>query len=248
MMEEGLKVPVKPGVLVGGPNPLEEKTKRPLGRGRRFLHAIGAPLLLVLLRMAWASYRFDVKGDDELRELVAAGKPFILLFWHGEIFPGAWMLERLSRMGARITYVISPSRDGEFALKMVQRVGGHAVRGSATRSGVKALKGLYRAITREKASPVILPDGPRGPRRVCKEGVLLLSQLTGVPVVPMAITARPAIRLKTWDRMLLPVPFSRVRFRVGPSFVVPREEPVEILRNRLPRLDQELVELEKAGD
>jgi len=244
MPGETEKPPQKPGVLVAGPRPEAQRSRRPLTRKMRILHSIAAPLSLSILRFAWASYRFRIFSDEEIRKMAAESRPFILLFWHGEIFTGAWMLRRLARLGARITYVISPSKDGEFALKLVKRVGGHAVRGSATRSGVKALRGLYRAITRENGSPVMLPDGPRGPRRKCKEGVLLLSQLTQTPVIPMAVASAPSWHLKTWDRLLIPPPFARVSFRFGPSFTVPREETIEKLRQRLPALEQQLLNLE----
>lgn len=215
---------------------------------RRLMQSIAAPLALGLMRSLWASYSFRVEQDEEIMSMASEGRPFILLFWHGEIFVGAWMLRRLAAAGARITYLISPSKDGEFAVKLVKRVGGHAVRGSATRSGVKALRGLYRAITREGGSPVMLPDGPRGPRRSCKEGVLLLSQLAQTPIVPMAISARPSWHLKTWDRILLPPPFARISIRFAPSFTVPKEEPIETLRARLPQLDQRLLDLERGSE
>jgi len=244
MSEEAKDSPPNPGVLVAGPRPEAQRSQRPLTRRRRILHSIAAPISLGILRCAWASYRFRIYSDEEIREMAAASRPFILLFWHGEIFTGAWMLRRLARLGARITYVISPSKDGEFALKLVNRVGGHAVRGSATRSGVKALRGLYRAITRDGGSPVMLPDGPRGPRRKCKEGALLLSQLTQTPIIPMAVSSTPAWHLRTWDHLLMPPPFARVSFRFGPSFTVPREETIEKLRQRLPSLEQQLLDLE----
>lgn len=235
--------PPPPGVLVGGPKPQNRRSKRPLTRRRRIINTLGAPPALAVMRMFWGSYRFHIKGDEEIRELAAGGRPFILLFWHGELMPGAWMLQRLARKGIPITYLISPSKDGEFAVRLVNLVGGKAVRGSATRSGVAALRGLYRAISRDAESVVILPDGPRGPRRKCKEGVLLLSQLAQAPIVPMAISARPAIHLRTWDRHLLPLPLARVNFRFAPSFVVPKNEAIEVLRQRLPDLDQLLIRL-----
>jgi len=216
-----------------------------LTRRRRVMQSLGAPLVLGVMRLLWSSYRFTVEGSEEVMEMASGQKPFILLFWHGEIFVGAWMLRRLASAGARITFVISPSKDGEFAVKLVSRVGGQIVRGSATRSGVKALRGLYRAMTREHGCPVFLPDGPRGPRRQCKEGVLLLSQMAQVPIVPMAVSARPAWHLKTWDRLLLPPPCARITIRFAPSFIVPRDESIELLRQRLPEIDRMLLDLEE---
>jgi len=168
--------------------------------------------------------RFSISGEEEVTTLAASGQPVIITFWHGELAVGAWYLRRLEQLGLKLTFVVSPSRDGEFVMRILERTGGTAVRGSATRSGVKALKGLYRAMTRDGGSPVVLPDGPRGPNRQCKEGAILLSQMAKVPIVPVAIAARPALRLLTWDRLLLPPPFSRVSIVIGQAITATKSE------------------------
>jgi hypothetical protein len=168
--------------------------------------------------------RFTIIGEEEITALAASGQPVVVTFWHGELAVGTWYLRRLERLGLKLTFVVSPSRDGEFVMRILERTGGTAVRGSATRSGVKALKGLYRAMTRDGGSPVVLPDGPRGPNRRCKEGAVLLSQMAKAPIVPIAISAKPAWRLLTWDRLLLPPPFSRVSIVIGQTFTATKSE------------------------
>lgn len=206
---------------------------------QRTVQRLLAPLVLALLRGLWLTCRFEISGEEELAGLAASGQPVIVTFWHGELAVGAWYLRRLERFGLKLTFVVSPSRDGEFVMQILKRTGGAAVRGSATRSGVKALKGLYRAMTRDGGSPVVLPDGPRGPNRQCKEGAIMLSQMAQVPVVPLAIAAKPAWRLLTWDRLLVPPPFSRVSIVVGKAFTATRDEDG-------PPLDQQRESLQSA--
>jgi lysophospholipid acyltransferase (LPLAT)-like uncharacterized protein len=216
-----------------------------MSKSRLWVQRIGAPVILAILKVLWFTYRFRVSGDGELAKLAEDGRPVILTFWHGEIFVGGWFLRHLARLGFNLTFVVSPSKDGEFAMRLINRFGGQAVRGSATRSGVKALKGLYRAMTRDGGSPIVLPDGPRGPNRRSKEGAILLSQLAQAPIVPIAIEARPNLRLKTWDRLLVPPPFARVAVEVGPSFTVPKGLDEEAMKQQRQDVDTLLLELGK---
>ena len=110
------------------------------------------------------------------------------------------------------------------------------MRGSATRSGVKVLRVLYRAMVKSGASLLILPDGPQGPPQVMKEGALLLSNLANAPILCVAAAAHSPWRLSTWDRMWIPKPFSRVAFAVGelrPPALHGTAEELEALRVRL---------------
>ena len=213
--------PSKPGPLVGGPKPAEKRSarrSRPLLDG---LVSVIAPLLVALLRLLWASYRFRVEGEEPVREIVARSEPVILTCWHESIFVMAWYTLRLTRLGARVTYLVSPSRDGDLVVRVLEVIGARVVRGSATRSGVKALHGLYRAIAREGGSPLVLSDGPQGPRHHCKAGPILLAMLSGAVVLPIGCWPRRAIRLRTWDRAFIPLPFSRVAIVLGAPYAVP---------------------------
>jgi lysophospholipid acyltransferase (LPLAT)-like uncharacterized protein len=210
---------------------------------RRLAYWVLAPTMMALFRALWWSYRFQVVGGDAVEALAGSGRPAILTLWHEAIFSSSWYLRRLPGLGLRVTYMVSPSVDGELAVGLLKRTGGKVVRGSATRSGVKALHGLYRAIARDGASPVILPDGPKGPPRVCKAGPLLLARVAGVPVLPMACEARSAWRLRTWDRMVIPLPFSRVVIVVGHPREVPPELEGDGLEQARLELEQTLEEL-----
>lgn len=195
-------------------------TRRRMTWWRRVLFAIVAPIAAGLLRTIWASYRYQVHGDEKLRELAKSGTPLVLAFWHEGIMVLGWYSARLFKIGAKVAYLISPSVDGELGVQILALFGGTAVRGSATRSGVTALRGLYRAICRDKKSPCITLDGPKGPRRYCKPGAVMIARMAGVPVVPIACAARRSLRPHTWDRHLLPLPFTRVVITVGEPYTI----------------------------
>ncbi|MGH8316214.1 MAG: lysophospholipid acyltransferase family protein, partial [Steroidobacterales bacterium] len=92
--------------------------------------------------------------------------------------------------------------------------GGHVIRGSSTNTGAKALRDYYQALAKDGVSPVITPDGPRGPAFVFKPGAILLSQMSQRPIVPLAYAASHAWLVK-WDRFVIPFPFARIAIAVG---------------------------------
>jgi hypothetical protein len=216
-------------------------------RRRRSLVAVLAgalaPLIVAFVRLLWSSYRFRISGEEPVRRIVERGEPIILTAWHESVFVMAWYSLRLAGMGARVTYLVSPSRDGDLVVRMLEVIGGRVVRGSATRSGVRALHGLYRAITNEGGSPLLLCDGPQGPRYYCKAGPVLLGQLSDARIVPVGSWPRRAIRLRTWDRAFVPLPLSRVGIVLGePTAVAVGLSSEEQERERA-ALERRLVEL-----
>ena len=207
----------RPGPLLAGPAPLAPASQRKRTRLRAFLYAIAAPCLVGLAKLFWASVRVRrVEGAEHLDRALAAEGPIVLCFWHDELFPGLmWLRRRFRRAGRQMAFMVSPSVDGDLAARMLAIDGGVIVRGSATRSGVKSLRDLYRVMRKQGASPVVLPDGPQGPPREMKEGALLLSHLAGAPILCLAAAGTRPWRLRTWDRLQVPRPFSRYAFAVG---------------------------------
>jgi len=223
-----------PPITGKGPPPVVSRRRMtPL---RRLIHAVTAPFVVGLVRLMWRTYRFEVHGDGDLRSLAAEGRPMVLAFWHEDLFMMPWFLSRLTELGVGVTYLVSPSMDGEYAVRLLSVIGGRTVRGSATRSGTKAIRGLYRVIVKQRGSPVVAADGPKGPRHRCKKGAVVLGQLTGAKIVPLAARPRRAIRLRTWDRLPVPLPFTRVAIEAGRPIEVAKdadEDEVELSRQRL---------------
>ncbi len=167
----------------GPPAVVSRRRMTPL---RRLVYTLTAPLIVGLVRLMWWTYRFEIRGDGPLRELAAEGRPMVLAFWHGDLFMMPWYLSRLTDLGVGVTYLVSPSMDGEYAVRLLAVIGGRTVRGSATRSGTRAIRGLYRVVVKQRGSPVVAADGPRGPRHRCKKGPVVLAQLTGAKIAPLA--------------------------------------------------------------
>jgi lysophospholipid acyltransferase (LPLAT)-like uncharacterized protein len=179
-------------------------------------------------------------GVDGVRPLWRAGRPLIYAVWHGRILILPWLNARFRRTdGARAVRVLaSRSRDGELVAAFVRRFGMDVVRGSTSRGGAPALRQLARAV-RAGLDVAVVPDGPRGPSCRAQAGIVSLAAATGAPIVPVGVAARPARRLRSWDRFMVPVPFARCAVVFGPALAVARTEDREAGRLRVERALQE---------
>lgn len=152
---------------------------------------------------------------------------YILAFWHAHL-----LLMLHSRWKPPISVIISQSKDGEIIARVFDWYGVDSARGSSTRGGGQALRELIR-VAREGKNIVFTPDGPKGPARVVKEGVVYAAQATALPIVPIAFAAKKKKLLRSWDRMVVPYPFTRAIFLYGEPISVPRDANAEEWRLRI---------------
>ena len=132
---------------------------------------------------------------------------------------------------------------------MAQLYGAHVVRGSASYTGVRALRGVHNAIVKEQISPAITPDGPRGPRFKLKPGAIFTAQISRKAVVPIAFAAHPAWVLKTWDKFIVTSPFARIVIAIGePYYPAKRlsDEEMEAAQREMERRLHETFKLAQA--
>lgn len=154
------------------------------------------------------------RGDDKL------DFPIIWCAWHNRVLGLAIACKRIfpHRDGVALT---SASHDGAALAAAVKVIGVEAIRGSSSRRGSAALKQLVRAV-RGGQDVGVTPDGPRGPRYELSPGLVKLAQVTQAPVMGFHIHYSRAIRLKTWDRFVIPLPFSKLTITFDELISVPR--------------------------
>jgi lysophospholipid acyltransferase (LPLAT)-like uncharacterized protein len=182
---------------------------------QRALLAVVPPLAHAWLRVLGVTMRVSVEGGEAFQAVRARGR-YILAFWHARFLMMPW-----SYPDGRIVVLVSRHRDAEMLVRTLRGFGLAFARGSTTEGGAAGLRALLRYV--EDGYDVgVAPDGPRGPRRRVQPGVVLVARLSGLPIVPVGFSARPASRLRSWDRTLLPRPFARGVFVYGPPLTVPR--------------------------
>lgn len=189
--------------------------------------------VLVSWGSTWRWSEAAVRSGTETVARIDRDGPVIFAAWHEHILPYALWLRRFIIPHRPLTALVSASGDGELGALAATAWGAGVVRGSSTRGGAAGARGLVRSIRDDRASLVFLADGPKGPPHVLKPGTPMLARLSGAPVLPIVATADRARRLGTWDRMLLPLPFSRVDVRVGEPIRVERGEDPEEARLRV---------------
>jgi lysophospholipid acyltransferase (LPLAT)-like uncharacterized protein len=162
---------------------------------------------------------------------------YILAFWHCQLLP---LLGR-ARWTHPIAVMISQSKDGELIARVLAHYGVQSARGSTTRGGVRGLRELLREAQAGK-SIVFAPDGPRGPARVVKEGLIYSAQISGLPIMPVAFAARKKKLLRSWDRMMIPLPFSKSVCVYGVPMIVPRDANADEWRMKVENTLNELSE------
>jgi len=163
---------------------------------------------LVLLLKTWIkSLRTNVEFLSPLRF------PAIFAFWHGRMFVLPFVFQNYAE---KVNVLISRHRDGEFAARLVKALGFGTIRGSTGRGkgGERAFLEMVNVL-QSGGSVAITPDGPKGPSEKVKKGIVKLSMKTGVPVYPISFSANPVYRFNSWDRFLLPLPFSKCTIKVG---------------------------------
>lgn len=169
------------------------------------------------IRLVHATGRWRVEHGEIPEAYWSAGKPFIMVFWHGRLLmmPYCW------RSGTPITLLISQHPDGQFLARTIRHLGLKSIAGSTSRGGSAAVRALLRTL---KAGEYIgiTPDGPHGPRMRASAGVIDIARLSGVPIVPVAYATSRRRVLGTWDRFVVALPFSQGVFVWGAPLEVPR--------------------------
>jgi len=168
------------------------------------------------IRLIGPTLRVCVSHEEGAQETVGH-RPLIISFWHACIIPATYLFRNV---GIRV--MSSNSYDGEYMGRIIRKFGFVAVKGSSSRNAVRALLGLRRALQPGWAVAFTL-DGPRGPRYRVKPGPVALARSSGVPLTMFHIAVDRAWVLNTWDRLIIPKPFSRVLMRFGKLIPVPAD-------------------------
>lgn len=198
----------------------------------RLVGALAPRLTYLYIRLLRATMRFDSHNEGVLDRVRAEHGQYIMVFWHSR-----FVLMRFAHPFEKLAVLASMHRDARMLGQVLERLGVVIARGSSSRGGVAGLRELLRRI-RDGYDLAITPDGPRGPRRRLKAGVLATAKYTGKPIVPIGFGASRGRRIGSWDRTLVPYPFSRGVFVYGEPILVPRDtgdEQLERLRGELER-------------
>jgi lysophospholipid acyltransferase (LPLAT)-like uncharacterized protein len=148
----------------------------------------------------------------------------IFAFWHNRIFLMPYLFRKHwhSRQRDRVAVLVSASQDGEKLARVLSKFNLICVRGSSSRRGKEALREMTRLVG-DGYDAGITPDGPRGPKYHCQDGVISLSQITQAPIIPVSYDLARKITVNSWDNFMIPLPFTRATLRIGAPLTVPAD-------------------------
>ena len=185
-----------------------------------FMRIIGIPLAYYLIRFYLSLVRIRVVNEDTLLNHLKNGGKAIGAFWHQRFFGAIGYAKKFSTLAPSV--IISQSRDGEMIARVAIRLGFRPVRGSSSHGGMQALAAIIKDLALNPIA-VHAVDGPQGPKGVVKAGLIRMAQLSRAAIFPVYISVDRAWITRSWDRFLIPKPFSRILIRWEDPIFVPED-------------------------
>lgn len=186
-----------------------------------------APLVTFIVRSIGRTLKLQTVGYERFKDFEG---PVIYCSWHGRSFIGALLFQ-----GLGFWVLVSNSRDGEMQSRIFGRLGYRSIRGSTGREGVRAALEAI-SVLKSGAKIALTPDGPRGPSGIVQEGILMMAMKSGALIVPLGSSAKRRWIINSWDRYMVPKPFSKAIMIFGEPITVPAgstKEEQEAIRLRL---------------
>ena len=196
----------------------------------------------LLIDILFYTTRIELKGFEKVEPIINSRK-FIWAVWHSRL-----LLPNYLSKGLDGTAMVSGSEDGEFVARILKKQGHEAIRGSTTRGGIKALSALIKKLKEKQRTSIIIPDGPQGPRFKVKLGIIILARETGHPILPFSYSAKKIKVFASWDRFILPYPFTKCIGIYGNPLFVPKDADKNDLMRYRNLLEKELNRLTLEAD
>ncbi len=187
--------------------------------------------------------RWTYIGLEHLEQLIKTDTPFIAAFWHGRLA----MLPFLWQWNKPFYMLLSEHGDGRFIAKVVNHHNIKSIYGSSTRGGAHAAFSCIKEL-KQGHSMGITPDGPKGPRHELSEGLIHIARLSGAPILPTSYALKGHRFLKTWDRFLVPLPFTQGVFVIGEPIHIANARNDSAMSESNSRLTQALLAVEMEAD
>ncbi|NIA06041.1 MAG: DUF374 domain-containing protein [Actinobacteria bacterium] len=201
---------------------------------QRWLGHVGPPLTFLLGRSLWPTMYLEVFGSEHLASAYREHGQAILAFWHNRLLVLPFIYRYRMHL-KNLVAMASRSRDGDFVASFLDRFGFHTIRGSSSKGGGRSFTQAIR-MARQGYDIAIATDGPRGPIYQVQPGVIKLAQITSLPIVPASYQVSIGRELSSWDKFIVPGPFTKLAFEIAPIITVPRragKDQVEQIRIQL---------------
>jgi len=178
--------------------------------------------LSIILKFLYGSNRKDVRGRHHYESLIASGTPVILSIWHGRLLNIVHDLRK-----SKIHAIAGTHKDAELISQIATKWGWMMMRGSSKEKGEVAYKDMLRALRQPGNMVFITPDGPTGPAKVPKPGVIRAAQATGAAIIPIHATSTRHWGFTNWDTFFVDKPFGKIFIEYGEPFFLQKDQSHE---------------------
>lgn len=203
---------------------------------------VAAWILAGYMKLVYFTGRKQFVDAHHIKALFEKGEPLILAAWHRHTLQTPFCYLAHAPKTRRLWAIASASKDGALAAGGLKNLGIDSVRGSSSRGGMGALRRMVKIIKKGE-DLAFTPDGPRGPLYEVADGVLMAAKLSGAPIIPISFGAKRRKLLNSWDKLVVPFPFSRIRYTYGEPLYVPRDAEGEALDQLRAQLKNELLRI-----
>jgi len=211
---------------------------------KKFLFNYVLPYFLYVLILVWCwTIRKSRKNSEKENFVRNLSKNYILTLWHGRIFYLFYYLRRRPDFHL----LISPSQDGDLLARLAKLMGYSVIRGSTFKKAISSARSLIKVLRRGERI-IIIADGSRGPRIKAQLGSIQLAAITGSPLIPITYGAANKIELNTWDRFVLPLPFTRCVISFGQCIFVSQRPDEKVVREKQKELEVALNNLTTSSE
>ncbi len=206
---------------------------------KRFLFNYILPPLLYFILYLWYLTLRHRNLSPEIEKIIR-NQPgrYVLAFWHSRLFYLFFYFRNLKNF----TVLVSPSHDGDLIARLCQLFGYKVVRGSSFKNTFGGSREMVKLLKKDLGVGIVA-DGSRGPRHKAQVGSMQLSRITGAPVFPITFDAHPKYEFKSWDRSVLPLPFSRCTVKFAPPIKLPSKADSLIIEQKQNELTEILCKI-----
>jgi lysophospholipid acyltransferase (LPLAT)-like uncharacterized protein len=197
----------------------------------------------LIIRFLKLSYRIHHINKEPIDHLWKNDKSSIVCFWHGRIFSAM----PFAFQKTRFKVLISRHGDGEFIARVVKHFGIGTVRGSYRKASVSSVREIISEL-KKGVTVGITPDGPKGPLHVFKEGIVEIARITGKPIVLLSYSGNRRMIFSSWDKFLLPYPFSQVFFVWGDPIYISKDASRDQIEQSRQEIEGKLISLTITAD
>jgi lysophospholipid acyltransferase (LPLAT)-like uncharacterized protein len=201
----------------------------------RLVLLIGPFIFYVVVNMIFRTCRVTIIGKEHEDQFLRKNKPILFVSWHQALL--YYVYHFRNRNGL---IMVSQSNDGDLISRILKLFGFQSVRGSSSKGGKEALHQMIQQINQTQCSGGLVADAPKGPFGVAKIGIIKIAKETGLPLIPVMCWANKKKIFNSWDRTLLPLPFSRIVFFYAPPIYVQKDIDYELMEKMRVDLTKQL--------